>query len=154
MSHLIEQRSAIKFCLRNEISAAETLRWLRKSFGNSNISQKNTYKWYKDFKDGRERVDDLERSGRSLTVTVDQHVNKVKELVLQNRRLTVKDLTDMIAISEESVKTILKQHLGLRKVKSRLVPKTLNLLEKVLALMYVKQCLLTIKTSSNASLRP
>ncbi|CAH2087363.1 unnamed protein product [Euphydryas editha] len=33
-------------------------------------------------------------------------------------------------ISEESVKTILKDHLGLRRVKSRLVPKSLNFLEK------------------------
>ena len=114
MFELIEQGSAIKFCLRNEISAAETLRMLRKAFGNSIMSQKNVYKWYNDFKEGRERVDDLERSGRLSTSTVDQHVNKVKELVLKNR-LTVKDLTDMIGISEESVKTILK---------------TLNFLEK------------------------
>ena len=64
------------------------------------------------------------------TATDDQHVNKVKELVLKNRRLTVKDLADMIRISEGSVKTILKDRLGLRKVKSRLVPKTLNFLEK------------------------
>ena len=64
------------------------------------------------------------------TSTDDQHVNKVKELVLKNRRLTVKDLTDMIGISEESVKTILKDQ-RLRKVKSRLVPKTLNFLEKM-----------------------
>ena len=100
---------------------------LRKAFGNSTMSQKNVYKWYKE---GRERVNDLERSARSSTSTDDQHVNKVKELVLKNRRLTVKDLTDMIGVSEGSVKTILKDHLGLWKVKSRLVPKTLNFLGK------------------------
>ena len=36
----------------------------------------------------------------------------------------------MIGISERSVKTILKHHLDLRNVKSRLVAKTLNFLEK------------------------
>jgi len=108
MSNLIEQRSAIKFCLRNEISAAETLRMLRKAFGDSTMSQKNVYKWYKDFKEGRERVDDLERSGRPTTSTDDQHVNEVKELVLKKRRLTVRELTNKIGISEGSVKTILK----------------------------------------------
>jgi len=118
MSNLIEQRSAIKFCLRNEISAAETLRMLRKAFGDSTMSQKNVYKWYKDFKEGRERVDDLERSGRPTTSTDDQHVNEVKELVLKKRRLTVRELTNKIGISEGSVKTILKDHLGLRKVKT------------------------------------
>ena len=41
----------------------------------------NVYRWYKHYKEGRERVDDLERSGRPSTSTDDQHVNKVKELV-------------------------------------------------------------------------
>ena len=36
----------------------------------------------------------------------------------------------MIGISEGSMKTISKDHLGLRKVKSRLATKTLNFLEK------------------------
>ncbi|XP_053949178.1 uncharacterized protein LOC128857446 [Anastrepha ludens] len=131
MSDLIEQRSAIKFCLRNEISAAETFSMLQKAFGDSTMSQKNVYKWYKDFKEeGHERLDDLERSGRPSTSTDDQHVNKVKELVFKTRRLTDKDHTDMIGVSEGPVKTILKDHLGLREVKSRLVPKTLNFLEK------------------------
>ena len=103
---------------------------LGKAFGNSTMSQKNVYKWYKDFKEGRERVDDLKRSGRPSTSTDDQCVNKVKEGVLTSYQLTVKDLTDMIGISEASVKTILRDHFGLRKVKSRLVPKTQNFLGK------------------------
>ena len=78
-SDLIELRSAIKFCLRKEISATETWEMLRKAFGNSTMSQKNVYKWYKVFKEGRERVDDLERSGRPSTD--DEHVNKVQKLV-------------------------------------------------------------------------
>ena len=70
------------------------------------MSQKNVYKCYKDFKEGRERVDDLQRSGRPSTSTDDRHDNKVKQFSAQNRQLTVKDLTDMIGISEGSVKTI------------------------------------------------
>lgn len=91
MSDLIEQRSAIKFCLRNEFSAAETLRMLQKAFGDSTMSQKNVYKWYKDFKEGRKRVDDLERSGRPSTSTDEQHVNEIKELVLKNRQTVNKE---------------------------------------------------------------
>ena len=62
MSEFVEQRSATKFCLRNEISVAETFRMLQKAFGDLTMSQKNVYKWCNDFKEGRERVDDLERS--------------------------------------------------------------------------------------------
>ena len=69
MSEFVEQRGAIKFCLRNQISVAETFIMLQKAFGDLTKSQKSVYKWYKDFKEGREHVDDLERPGRPSTST-------------------------------------------------------------------------------------
>ena len=99
MSDFVEQRSDIKFCLRNEISVVETFRMLQKAFGNLSMSQKNVYKWYKDLKEGRERVNDLERLGRPSTSTDEQHVNQIKELVHKNLRLTIRDLADTIGIS-------------------------------------------------------
>ena len=117
--------------MRNEILVAETFRMLQKAFVDLTISQKNVHKWYKDFKEGRERLDALECPGRPSTSTDEQHINQIKELVHKNRQLTVRDLTDMVGITEGSVKTILKDHLGLKRVKSRLVPKTLNFLEKM-----------------------
>ena len=54
----------MKFCLRNEILVTETFRMFQKAFGDSTMSQKNVYKWYKDIKEGRERIDDFERYGR------------------------------------------------------------------------------------------
>ena len=88
MSEFVEQRSAIKFCLRNEISVPETFKMLQKAFGDLTMPQKNVYKWYKDFKEGRERVNDLEHPGRPSTSTDEQRVNQIKELVHKNRRST------------------------------------------------------------------
>ena len=117
------------------------------------MSQKNVYKWYRDFKEGRERVDDLQRSGRPSTSIHDQNINKIKEIVLVNRRLTIRELVDMGGISFGSVQTILKDHLALRRVKSRLVPKFLNFFEKE---RRVQTCeaVLTIKASTNKLLLP
>ena len=94
------------------------------------MSQKNVYKWYRDFKEGREHVDYLQRSGRPSTSIGDQNIKKIKEMVLGNRWLTIRELVDMVAISFGSVQTVLKNHLGLRRVKSRLVSKFLNFFEK------------------------
>ena len=106
MSEFVEQRSTIKYCLRNEILVAETFRMLQKAFRDLIMSQKNVYKWYKDFKEGRERVDDLERPGRPSTSTDEQYVNQIKELVYKIRRLTIRELADTIGISKRSLNTV------------------------------------------------
>lgn len=92
--------------MRNEISAAETLRMLRKAFGNNYRSRASVFDWHKLFEEGRERVEDEPRPGRPSTSTDEQHVNQIKELVFENRRLTVRHLAGIVAISEGSVKTI------------------------------------------------
>ena len=94
------------------------------------ICQRNVYKWYRDFKEGRECVGELQDSGRPSTSIDDQNINKINEMVLGNRRLTIRKLVDMVGISFGSVQTILKDQLGLRRVKSSLVPKFLNFFER------------------------
>ncbi|XP_018407151.1 PREDICTED: putative uncharacterized protein FLJ37770 [Cyphomyrmex costatus] len=73
--------------------------------------QENVYKWYEDFKEDRDRVENLERSGRPSMSIDEQHIKKIKELVLENRRLTIRELVDMVGISIGSVQKILKDHL-------------------------------------------
>ena len=71
------------------------------------MAQKNIYKWYRDFKEGRERVDDLQRSGRPSTSIDDQNISKIKEMKLGSR-LKIRELVDMVGISFISVQIILK----------------------------------------------
>ncbi|XP_037898914.1 protein GVQW3-like [Glossina fuscipes] len=131
MSTLVEQRICIKFCLRAKCSAAETLRMLQKAFGDEAMSQKNVYKWYKDFKEGRERVEDEQRPGRPSTSTDEGHVKEIKDLILENRRLTIRDLANAVGISFGSTQTILKDILCVKRVKTRMPSKkTLNILGK------------------------
>ena len=76
------------------------------------MSQKHVYKWYEDLKESRERVDDLERTGRPSKSTDERNVNQIKELVHKNHRLTIRDLADAIGIRRRSLNTVSKDILG------------------------------------------
>jgi hypothetical protein len=130
MAEFIEQRSCVKFCVANEISCAETLRMLQKAFKNNCMSKTQAYEWYKSFKEGRTVVEDLPRTGRPSTSIDDDHVNKVKQIVLQNRRVSAREIARDIGIPKTSVHRILTDILQMARVSARIVPKELNFLQK------------------------
>lgn len=69
------------------------------------------------FQKGRQSVEKNVVSNRPKTSTDEQHVNEIKVLVIKNRRLTIRDLADAVGISKRSVNSILKDVLGLKRVK-------------------------------------
>lgn len=67
MEKNIDQRVCLKFCVANKIPCSEALKMLEKAFGECVISRTRAFEWYKAFKEGREAVNDLPRSGRPST---------------------------------------------------------------------------------------
>ncbi|KOC58774.1 Putative uncharacterized protein FLJ37770, partial [Habropoda laboriosa] len=102
----------------------------QKAYGESCLSKTQTYEWYKAFKEGREEVQDLPRSGRPSTISTDENIEKIKKTVIENRRLSVREVARELEMSHMSVRNILTEVLGMRRVAARLVPKELNFLQK------------------------
>ena len=72
---------------------------LTKAYGESAMDKTRVYEWYKRFQDGREEVEDDERPGHPSTSTTDENVEKVEEMVMNDRRITIRDVTDDVGIS-------------------------------------------------------
>ena len=89
---------------------------LTKAYGESAMSEPRVYEWYKRFQDGREDVEDDERPGRLSTSTTDENVEKVKEMVISDRRITIREVADDVGISIGSCHEIFSNILGMKRV--------------------------------------
>ena len=100
------------------------------AYGEFTLSKKNVYKWYKLFQEGRENVEDEPRPGRPSTSTTDENVEAVKEIVLKNRRITIREVAEDVGISVGSCHDILSDVLGMRRVSAKFISKLLNFDQK------------------------
>ena len=85
------------------------------------------YKWTKRFANGRESVEDDPRCGRPATCITEETIESVKEIVLKNRCVTVREIAVSAGISStHQVHEILRNHLQMRKLTARWVPRLLT----------------------------
>lgn len=90
------------------------------------MSRTRVFEWFKRFQDGRENVESDHRSGRSVTSRSEKHIADVCSTVRENRRITIRELSEEHSISFGSVQAILTEDLGMRRVSAKFVPKLLS----------------------------
>ena len=125
-----EQRCAIKFCFKLGYTASITYGKLQEAYGEECLSRAQTFRWFKDFSEGRTSVDDVSRSGRPSTSRNDENVERVRDLIRSDRRLTVRLIADSLDLNHTTVHQILINDLGMRKISAKFVPKNLTLEQK------------------------
>ena len=103
---------------------------LTKAYGECAMTKTRVYEWYKRFQDGREDVEDDERPGRPGTSTTDENVEKMKEMVMNDHRITIREVADDVGISIGSFHEIFSNVLGMKRVAAQFVPKLLNFEQK------------------------
>ena len=93
-------------------------------YGDSAMKKTAVYKWVKRFSEGRESVTDEERSGRPATSRTEENIKKIRQIVRENRRLTVRNIAEQVNIDRETVRKILTEDLDMRKVCAKMVYST------------------------------
>jgi len=121
MNLSMEQRLAIKFCFKAGKSATETLQMVNAACGDQALSRSNVFRWY-----GREDTEDDPRSGRPTEYRNDNNVEKISQLLLQNRHLSLRMLADEVNIGKDTVRKIVVEDLRKWKICSRFVPHSLT----------------------------
>jgi len=127
MSELeLEQRMNIKFLVKLGKSGNKIREMLVQVYRDNAMKKTAVYKWVKRFSEGRESVTDEERSGRPATSTTEENIANIRQIVRENRRLTVRSIAEQVNINRETVKKILTEDLNMRKVCAKMVPKELT----------------------------
>lgn len=96
--------------------------------------------WYKRFEEGRENIKDDQRSGRPSVVT-SSHVAAVKQLLDNDRRITIRDIVAKTDYSYGTVSGIIHNQLNMRRICARWIPKMLNTDQKRLRVECCEQLL-------------
>lgn len=119
MASLSEQRAAVKFCFLLGKNAAETVLMLKTAYQDDAMGKTQVYEWFARFKNGDMSIDDKPRSGRPSTARIDENVEKIRELVLTDRRQTIDQLSEISGLSWSSVQRILTEDLGMKRADRR-----------------------------------
>ena len=83
-----------------------------------------------DFKWGRDSLEDGPRHERPATVTTQEIIDKIHDMLLTDRRLTKRYIAIELGISQERFLAIIHNHLEMTKVLARWVPKLLRAEQK------------------------
>ncbi|GBN64197.1 hypothetical protein AVEN_11778-1 [Araneus ventricosus] len=104
----MEQRVNIKFCFKLGKKATETHEMLVKVDA---VSKKCVFEWFKCFRDGKEDVKDEPRSGRPPTSTTPDNIERVRRMLADDRRLSLRKIAEELKIRLDSVSNIIHEHL-------------------------------------------
>lgn len=122
----VEQLINLKFLVKLKKTPTECLKLLEKVYGEDVMSRTQIFEWHKCFKNGREKVEDDPNSGLPSTSKTDDNIARVKQLVRNDRRLTVRMFGEGLGLNRESVRKILLDDLGMPKMCAKMVPKILS----------------------------
>ena len=108
----VEQRINLKFLVRLGQTPTEALKLLQKVYGDDTMSRTCLLEWHRRFKEGREEVEDDHTSGRPSTSRTDKNVERVRQKVRSDRRLTVRMIVDELGMNSERVWRIITEDLS------------------------------------------
>ena len=111
-----EFRVLIKHYFLRGKSIKETEEKLAKYYKESASSHGIVHKWFTEFRCGRISTSDAELPGRPKEVTIQEIIDKIHDIVLNDRRLKVREISETVNISVGRVWHILHECLGMKKL--------------------------------------
>ena len=122
----LEMRSVIKFLHFQGKSPSDIFNEMKNIYGDKSPSYFVIKYWIRKLKCGFNDIRDEARSGRPQSRITEKFISKIKNIVLEDRCITLKQLEFESGLSHGTVSRILHDHLDMSKVSARWVPRLLT----------------------------
>ena len=93
------------------------------TLGDQCPSYETVKNWTASFKRGKFSIEDDDRSGRPVSVSVHENIDAVHDMILSDRRIGLKRISEALNISYERVHHIVHVNLEMRKIAAKWIPK-------------------------------
>lgn len=146
-------RVLIYHCYLMGKNTVQAEQWLRKCYPDFAPSKTSVKRWYAYFHRGRTDTKDAERSGRPNEAVTEENIEKTLKIIMGNRKVKMREIADILKMSEGSVFTTIHEHLSLRKLFSKWVPRVLTPEQKQQRIEDSKSCLAIFQRHKSEFLR-
>ena len=125
-------RAIIFLNFRRGLTQQHCIDEINSIFGDEAPSRTSVSRWYAEFNWSRSSHQDELREGRPKSAVVPQTINAVRQMILQDRHVTYREIETTLGISGTILYThsILSEHLTVKKICSHWIPHNLSIAQK------------------------
>jgi histone-lysine N-methyltransferase SETMAR len=134
-------RAIIFYNFRRELTKHQCINDFNSIFGFEAPSRTSVYRWYGEFNRGRSSLQDEFREGLPKSAVMPETIDTVRQLILQDRHVTYREVETTLGISGTSVHSILHKQLTVKKICSRWIPHNLSITQKEARVRWSKEML-------------
>ena len=126
----IEYPAVIKFLSKEGLAPAAIKQHLDGVYGEASPLYSTVKEWAKQFCLGRDSIEDEPCEGRPVEVVTEENIRRIEEELLSDRRLKLKEISVRLEIPKTTIIRIIHEHLHMKKVSARWVPRLLSSVQK------------------------
>ena len=126
----IEHRAVIKFFTWKGLNTTEISKGLDNVYKESASSYRTVAKWVAEFKNSERAFEDVPRMGRPSTIITNKNIEAVERIVMCDRQISIRRLTEELAIPKTTIHEIMNNQLGMKKACTRWTPKLLTPIQR------------------------
>ncbi len=119
-------RAYIFIEFKRGLNANQIIRQIKEASLPNSPSESTIHRWHSAFQAGRNSLDDEQRVGRPCSSRTPENITVICDLIQNEPKQSLRRLSDETSLSKETVRKILIEDLGKRKVCSVWVPHTLS----------------------------